>query len=712
MNVIHIQNLKDQTHISNVYDERNIMKISTRKWPISCLPFLSLLPLLFILSGCDAETSANKATVIDKSSQPESNTEKKPSAKANQLHKAVVKKDTPTKTEKHHGKANRLKKETSPYLLLHAYNPVDWYPWGEEALKKAKKEKKLIFLSIGYSSCYWCHVMERKCFMDKKIAEYLNKHFICIKVDREERPDIDEIYMTALQATGGRGGWPLSMFLLPDTKPVVGGTYWPAKDFTKVLQTIQTYWQKEPEKMKKQGAELTTALAAYLSKKEIAAPVKLNDSMVTKVNKDLYKLFDADHGGFSSAKTKFPSPSNLVYLLDRLKSGKDDHDKEMLITTLEKMQQGGIRDHIGGGFHRYSVDPQWDIPHFEKMLYDNAQLATVYSEAYALTQRDDFKRVVEELLEFIIREMTDKNGGFYSALDAETDKVEGKYYIWTKAELEKLFNKDELQLVMEIYTNEAKTNFEHEGHEYYVLQLNQSLKELAKVKKMKLVDLLNQRAAINQKLLKYRSNRKRPLCDIKILTGWNGLMIKGFADAGRILKQEKYILAAEKAANFVLSELRSNGRLLRSHTGGKAQLNAYLSDYAFLVDGLIALHRATGEQKWLTVADELTQMQIKLFWDKKAGGFFFTSIDHEKLIARSKTALDSVIPAGNSVAADNLLYLAKTLKKTEYLKKAEATLQSMGRQFESRPAEIPRATVALRKWLNETSKQKKVKQKK
>ena len=614
--------------------------------------------------------------------------------------------------EKHR---NRLADETSPYLLLHAHNPVNWYPWGEEALKKAKQENKPIFLSIGYSSCYWCHVMERESFMDEEIAKVLNEHFVCIKVDREERPDIDTIYMNALKVyqmlsrSPGGTGWPLSMFLTPDGQPFYGGTYYPARDgdrpgipgFLTMANRVRIGWEKQPQQIQADAASITAVLRRQLSTVgQKTAP--LSRDLIDRTAAVLARKFDPEFGGFGFSMRiarvpKFPEPSNLFFLLDRAEHESADQAKHMLIHTLDWMAIGGIRDHIGGGFHRYSVDRFWMIPHFEKMLYDNGQLASLYAEAYRLIGREEFRLVAEELLDFVLREMTSPEGGFYSALDAESEKVEGKFYRWTEKEIRTALTEKEWDDFAPHYRLDAPPNFEEH---YYVPQLKKSLRELAQDRAAPIKSLEDQLRPIRAKLLALRDKRARPLTDTKILTAWNGLMIRGLADAGRIFENDRYTSAAENAADFVLKNLRrENGRLDRTHSQGQAKLNGYLDDYAFLTNGLIALHRATGNDRWLTIADEIAETTIKHFADDEHGGFFFTSDDHEVVIARVKDPVDSALPSGNSVMAENLLYLADVLERPGYQKQAISSIRSTSMLIKGSPTSAPRTTRALAQLL-------------
>jgi uncharacterized protein YyaL (SSP411 family) len=623
---------------------------------------------------------------------------------------APVRGDEPkAKTAPKH--TNRLAKETSPYLLQHAHNPVDWHPWGEEALAKAKKDGKLIFLSIGYSSCHWCHVMERESFHDEEIAAFLNKHFVCIKVDREERPDIDAIYMTSLsvyhQLAGERrgGGWPLSMFLTPEADPFIGGTYFPARDgdregspgFLTIVSKVQEIWGQAPDKIREDAKTVARFTKAEMEGRKTPALVPLDDALVTPVQAALDEQYDPKYGGFgygpNPRQPKFPEPSNLVFLLDRARRGKDARAKEMLLGTLTWMSLGGIRDHLGGGFHRYSVDRYWQIPHFEKMLYDNGQLAGVYAEAHALSGREDLARISREICDFLLREMADPVGGFYTAFDADSEGEEGKFYRWEKEEVQKLLSAEEFTLFAAIYGLDREPNFEEK---FYAPQLSQPLAEIAAERKVTEAELEQQLVPIRKKLFDVRAKRIRPLTDTKLLAADNGLAIGGLADAGRILKEPRYIAAAEKAAEFVLAKLKGDqGRLKRTWSGGEARLNAYVSDYAFVSDGLIRLHAATGDEKWLTAAGELTQKQIELFADNAGGGFFFTSSDHEALLARGKEIVDTAVPSSNSMSADNLIRLAVLLKKPEYLPRASKAILASASTLQSNPSAAPRMAAAI-----------------
>ncbi len=596
-------------------------------------------------------------------------------------------------------RANRLARETSPYLLLHAHNPVDWYPWGPEAFEKARKEGKLIFLSVGYSSCYWCHVMERKVFVNEAIAKTLNDNFVCIKVDREERPDVDDIYMTALQvyyqAIGApsAGGWPLSMFLTPEGKPVAGGTYFPPEDsekstgFPTVLGRLIELWKDKREQIEGNADILANETRRVMRPKLSLKPVEVNDKLIAKVMDAVSVSFDPDFGGvdFQPKRPdgpKFPTPTKLLFVQEMLKQKPDADTSELLDLTLTQMACGGIRDHLGGGFHRYSVDRKWLVPHFEKMLYDQAQLADVYVNAYVATQKPLYKQVAEEILTFVEREMTSNEGGFYSALDAETNGIEGESYVWEAREIDNVLGAAAADF-KEFYHVKDLPEFEHGN----VLRL--SPKRLPGLENQRYRPLGKPRdefAEEREKLLSVRNKRKQPLRDEKILASWNGLMIGAFARAGTMLNQPDFVRTAERGANFVLTNLRDpQGRLLRTHTAGKAKLNAYLDDYAFVIDGLLALHSATDDARWLKAAKQLQDDQLKMFRDETGGGFFFTSHHHEELLARTKNCYDGVLPAGNSTSARNLIRFAKLTGEKRYLDEARTIVELFASNLEQSP---------------------------
>ncbi len=673
-----------------------------------CGPWL-LSVMVIGLMACAVDGALAQDAGVSEPATPKSDAER-PGGKSGEA-EAAARTSTP----------NRLAGETSPYLLQHAHNPVRWYPWGEEALAKARRENKIIFLSVGYSSCHWCHVMERESFMDKEIADFLNRHFVCVKVDREERPDVDSIYMMAVQIITQRGGWPMSVFLTPDAKPFFGGTYFPARDndrpgitgFLTIVQRVQEFWSEQPERIRKDAERLTELVQTQLDGQRANPLQSLDAAWVEQVQQDLAEQYDSRYGGFGYVaqdpqRPKFPEPANLVFLLDRARRLPESSEArrqalEMLQGTLDGMARGGIRDHLGGGFHRYSVDRFWRIPHFEKMLYDNGQLASVYSEAYALTGREEYRRVVEEIFEFTKREMTSSEGGFFAALDAESEHVEGKFYRWSRAEVRELLGEKDDALLAAVYGLDGEPNFEDE---FYVPQLEASWQTLAEQQGMPEQALHDRLQEIRQRLLEARNRRPRPRTDDKILTGWNGLMIRGLADAGRVFQEPRYLEAAERAAHFVLDKLRTDdGRLLRTYGKGEAKLNAYLNDYAFLVDGLIGLHQATGNRRWLEEAHRLTEQQLELFWDERRGGFYFTSDDHESLIARIRDPFDGAEPAGNSVAAQNLIYLGRELAIADYASKADRTIQSVSATLSKTPIGAPRMAVAVAQRLADRPEQ-------
>ena len=609
---------------------------------------------------------------------------------------------------------NRLAEESSPYLLQHAQNPVDWYPWGEEAFAKAKREDKMIFLSVGYAACHWCHVMERESFTDPEIAAQLNEKFVCIKVDREERPDVDQIYMTAVQMVSGNGGWPMSVFLLPDARPFWGGTYFPARDgdrgaatgFLTVIDQIDSAWSEQRERVTQQADALTQAVRANQQTDAAAVGERpFNSALVDSVVESLSDQYDPKHGGFGPPEQgpKFPEPSNLIFILDRwqresVNPAQRDSAKRMLLKSLDGMISGGMYDHLGGGFHRYSVDQQWQIPHFEKMLYDNAQLISIYAEAYERTGIQEYRSIVEATCDFVLRELTDSTGAFYSSLDADSDGEEGKFYRWTEDELATFNDLENFSDFALAYRLDGEPNFEGK---FFVPAPGTTLTAIAEENSEPLETLLERFSTIRAAMLAQREARSRPMTDDKILTGWNGLMIQALADAGRILDRKDYTSAAVKATKFLMKHCRTvDGRLRRSHARGEAKFNAYLDDYAFLTAGIIALHRAIGEPRLLEMAAEITDTQIEWFWDDQAGGFYFTSKDHPELIVRVKDPVDSAVPAGISVSAANLLYLLENGIDRGYERRLRATLQSITPLLRRAPGAAPRAATVMAKLLD------------
>ena len=591
---------------------------------------------------------------------------------------------------------NRLIKETSPYLLLHAHNPVEWYPWGDEALERAKKENKPIFLSVGYSTCYWCHVMERKVFSNPEIAALMNKDYINIKIDREERPDLDEIYMTATQILLQRGGWPNSVFLTPDLKPFFAGTYFPPTDmpnrpgFPTILEAVNEAWTTREEEVIESANKITNVIEAVTSNAFTSLSAKqINRSVIDAAVEHLKTTYNHAYGGFGDAP-KFPSPANLEFLLREyqrqsgLQIPPTDNESllQMVTRTLDMMAYGGIYDQIGGGFHRYSVDAKWLVPHFEKMLYDNAQLAKIYLQAYQLTEKPQYRRIAEEIFSFVAREMTAHEGGFYSALDAETDAEEGKYYVWTADEIKNSVPKKDVKQFTSVYGVDKGPNFEEKN---VLFVPNGSESE----------SLLQPLKSVRETLLAARSNREYPLLDTKIIVSWNGLMIDALAYGYEVLGDEKYLTAASTAAQFILDTLaKPNGELWHTYTANVANYDAYLDDYAFFVRGLLGLYNATDEERWLQAAKTLTDKMNDLFWDNNNGGFYFTKADAKHLIVRTKKPHDSAIPSGNAVAVNNLLML-----DVSYHDYAEKTLQSFSQSMEGSPSSFMHMLFALNGYL-------------
>ena len=631
--------------------------------------------------------------------------------------------DQPTQdAHKKNRPPNRLARETSPYLLLHAHNPVDWYPWGPEAFEKARREKKPIFLSIGYSSCYWCHVMERKTFSDEDIAKYMNEHFVNIKVDREERPDVDDIYMTALIVyfrligSGQGGGWPLSMFLTPSGKPFAGGTYFPPRTmqgrpgFDTAMRRVNELWTTQKKQIEANADLVTREVQRSMTPNPLQADVAVDRELVKQVVASLMSSYDSEYGGVdfktsSPNSPKFPVPAKLALLQYEIRRFDDERAADILYHTLDRIGSGGIRDHLGGGFHRYSTDRAWHVPHFEKMLYDQAQLADVYTEAYLRTNKQLYRQAVEDIFRYVQQHMTapandgTPGGGFYSALDAETNAIEGEYYVWSANEIEQALGGDDAQVFGTVYGLREENPFEHG----YVIHLPRSISKAATSLKIDSKELDRRLATMRAKLLAVRDQRKSPLKDDKIITSWNGLMIRAYANAGRILGRKDYIQTAERAATFILTKMRDDrGRLLRTHRANTSRLNAYLDDYAFLIQGLLALHRATHEEKWLNAAHRLTDQQIELFWDPKGRGFYFTSHQHETLIARTKNAYDAVLPSGNSVSVRNLIRLASLTGDDSYRKRAQQTLEQFAPVVKQSPRGMTHMALAAGEFLDKT----------
>ena len=579
---------------------------------------------------------------------------------------------------------NRLIHETSPYLLQHAHNPVDWYPWGEDAFRRAKGENKPILLSIGYSACHWCHVMERESFENEEIAALMNENFVNIKVDREERPDLDEIYMNAVQILTGRGGWPMTVFLTPEGKPFFGGTYFPPEDrhgmagFPKVLKAVAQAYRERPHEVEKSVSQILAALNRLSGVAESRRPFA--PEIIAQSVDRLAEAYDPDHGGLGRAP-KFPHAGVEELFLRHYRKSKSGRFLQMVAHTLTKMAEGGIYDHLGGGFHRYSVDEKWLVPHFEKMLYDNAQLTRVYVDAFRITQDPLFRAIVRESLSYLLREMRDAEGGFYSTQDADSEGVEGKFFVWEYEEVMKILGQEAGESFCRIYDVSEPGNFEGKNIPHPILTIEQAAKffrkDMSEIKRLV--------ADARAKLFQEREKRPKPFRDEKILLSWNGLMLSALAEAYKVIGAEVYREAAEKTADFICAKMFRGGLLLHSYKDGKAGLPGFLDDYAFLGVGLLDLYEATLKRSTLERATELAEIMNREFWDDIDGAFFYTGKSHERLISRAKPAFDGSVPSGNSIATQLLLRLYHYTGREEYLKKAEKILRLYYDGMEQQP---------------------------
>lgn len=598
-------------------------------------------------------------------------------------------------------RSNRLINESSPYLLQHAHNPVDWYPWGNEAFERAKKEDKPIFLSIGYSTCHWCHVMEHESFENEQIAKIMNEHFVSIKVDREQRPDVDKIYMRAVQLMTGSGGWPLSVFLTPDGEPFYGGTYFPPNDmfgrpgFERLLLAIADAWKNRRAELVDSAGKLGDFLAssALPTEKE-----KLSLEMLEGGFDYLRNTFDARYGGFGTAP-KFPQPTNLSFLLYYWQRTGVVQALQMVEKTLDAMARGGMYDHIGGGFHRYSTDGQWLVPHFEKMLYDQALISKAYLQAYQATKNKEYARTAEEIFGYVLRDMTDAKGGFYSAEDADSEGKEGTFYLWEPVQIESILDTDRAKIFSVYYGVTEQGNFE-EGKT--ILNIATPVEQLAEKFQNDSTTMENILAEARSKTFNHRQKRIRPHRDDKVISGWNGLMISSLAYGGAVLQEQKYTKAAERAAQFILSTLHKNGRLMRYYRDGRVVEPGFLDDYAFMIMGLVDLYEATFDADWLIQAKGLADEMIELFADEEHGGFYLTGKDGEKLIARTKPDSDGAIASGNSVAALALLRLGRITMNQQYTEQATKTLEAFSKQMEQSPGYSSVMLMALNFWLGPT----------
>jgi len=592
---------------------------------------------------------------------------------------------------------NRLGEETSPYLLQHASNPVDWYPWGKQALDRARAEDKPILLSVGYAACHWCHVMAHESFEDPATAELMNESFVCVKVDREERPDIDDIYMRAVQMMTGRGGWPLTAFLAPDLRPFFGGTYYPPEprhgmpSFTQVLHGIVDAYANRRDDIESTGAQLLEHLQAPRASR---AQASLDPTLIQRAAMELHERFDPNYGGFGAAP-KFPNSMSISLLLRYAATRQDADLRQEALFTLDQMAAGGIYDQVGGGFHRYATDARWLVPHFEKMLYDNALLATTYLEAYQLTGKRALADTVSETLDWVVREMQSSDGGYYSTLDADSEGVEGKYYVWDQTELQALLG-DEAEVFGRAYGVSASGNWEGSN----ILHLPRPLEELAGELAVAPEVLRERLAGCRERLSKARDGRILPGLDDKILSDWNGLMIAAMARGYRVLGDRRYLESATRAADFVFDVMRRDGRLLHTHRAGSTKLLAYLDGYANMLWACIELFESTFELRWLRRARQLADGLIKLFGDAE-GGFAFTGTDHEELLTTSKAGHDGATPAGNAVAAIWLQRLARLTGNSRYADAGRQTLEVFASFMERMPSAFAQMTLGLDAHLSE-----------
>jgi len=590
-------------------------------------------------------------------------------------------------------KANKLLNEKSPYLLQHAHNPVDWYPWDKEAFDKSKKENKPIFLSIGYSTCHWCHVMEKESFEDSAAADILNKYFISIKVDREERPDIDNIYMTVARMLTGSGGWPLTIIMTHDKKPFFAGTYFPKENrfgrpgLMEILTQIAVAWEKDNNKIISSANKITDAV------KQVSITAAGSDNisldLINKSVKNFTDNFDMEFGGFGTAP-KFPSPHNLLFLLRQYGSTKNSSILKMATTTLDKMEEGGIFDQLGYGFHRYSTDKNWLVPHFEKMIYDQAMLAMAYTEAFQITKAERYKETAENIFRYVLRDMTSPEGGFYTAEDADSEGEEGKFYFWTYHELQKLLTPDDFDIFIQTFNVEKNGNFvdqmkgRKDGNN--ILHRSKSYSELAEIFKIPKEKLIEKLRTIREQLFAVREKRVHPFKDDKILTDWNGLMAAALAQAGGVFENKNYIYAAEKNINLLFEKLlKKDGTLFHRYRNGEVKIEAYLDDYSFIIWGLLNLYESTFKIEYLRNALSFNNILIKHFWDDKDGGFFFTSDRSADLLTRQKEIYDGAIPSGNSAAMMNLVRLSKITGDT----KLEVMASKLSKTFSENVGKYP-----------------------
>jgi uncharacterized protein YyaL (SSP411 family) len=587
---------------------------------------------------------------------------------------------------------NKLNEENSPYLLQHAENPVDWYPWCDEAFEKAKKENKPIFLSIGYSTCHWCHVMAHESFEDKEVAKLMNETLVSIKVDREERPDIDKVYMTVCQMMTGSGGWPLTIIMTPDKKPFFAGTYFPKQTrfgrigILELIQRIKELWNNQRNELLNSADQVTFQLQNL---DQESPGVKFNHKILEKTYEMLTRQYDKKNGGFGS-RPKFPTPHNLILLLRYWNRTGDGNALNMVEKTLQSMRKGGIYDHIGFGFHRYSTDSTWLVPHFEKMLYDQALISLAYIEAFQATRKIEYKKTTEEILTYVLRDMTSPEGGFYSAEDADSEGEEGKFYVWSMKALASILEENELNQVKKTYNIDANGNYLEEASRS---RTGNNILYLTSFPDYKIQEKIEK---IRSELFKEREKRIHPLKDDKILTDWNGLMIVALVKASMVFQEKKYLDAAKRAAGFILTHLRDKkGNLLHRYKDGESKIQGFLTDYTFFIWSLIELYEATFDVFYLKTALELHGIQIRDFWDEKIGGFFFTSINSEELLSKPKEIYDGAIPSGNSIAMSNLLRLSYLTGDTELEEKADTLNRVFADKIRANPLAHTQFLVAI-----------------
>jgi len=575
-----------------------------------------------------------------------------------------------------HASTNRLINETSPYLLQHAHNPVDWFPWGDEAFEIARREQKPILLSIGYSACHWCHVMEHESFENGAIARVMNENFVNIKVDREERPDLDQIYMSAVQMMTHHGGWPMTVFLTPEAVPFYAGTYFPPEDrynmpgFPRVLRSVADAYRERPEDVQQTAASVLSELRR--STTTLESSELLSTELLDTAYRGIIKNYDATNGGFGGAP-KFPPAMTLEFLLHTFYRTGNQQALEIVRHTCQKMAEGGIYDQLAGGFHRYATDAGWLVPHFEKMLYDNALLSRLYLHYYQVSRDDAARAIAEGILDYVVREMTDSAGAFYSTQDADSEGVEGKFFVWSLQQVKQLLGERDAALFAAYYNMTGGGNFEGEN----ILNITRGLLEVAAAENLTIEELSAILDRSRNILFAAREKRVKPARDEKVLTAWNGLMLASFAEAAAILNRSDYLAVAKRNARFVLDSLWRDGLLLRTYKDSQAKLNAYLEDYAFFVEGLVTLFETSGELQWLEAARTLTATMIEEFWDDEEGGFFYTGRSHEELIVRSKDFFDNATPAGNSVAAEVLLRIGLLTDNSDYQRRAATILRLM-----------------------------------